>query len=77
MLAFCAGALDGLVAVTPASGFVGARKNYSLNPALHLIHIFIAAAILIGVLASIVCNYTSDIVPVDDALGVRYSNFFK
>lgn len=28
---FCAGAIAGLVAITPASGFVGARKSYRLR----------------------------------------------
>jgi len=31
MVAFCTGVIDGLVAITPAAGYVGAREDFALN----------------------------------------------
>ena len=76
---FCSGAISGLIAITPASGFVGSRafrlsvlrKKYdnSLQPFILLI----AAAILCGVLAGTICHFATQLktlLDFDDALDV-------
>ena len=76
---FCSGAIAGLIAITPASGFVGSRtfrlsglrKKY--HNSLQLFVFLIAAAILCGALAGTICNFATQLKTLlgfDDALDV-------
>ena len=76
---FCSGAISGLIAITPASGFVGSRafrlsisrKKY--HNSLQLSLLLIAAAILCGVLAGTICHFATQLKTLlgfDDALDV-------
>ena len=73
MINICSGAISGLIAITPAAGYVGAResvpkrRNLRTNPA------STAAAVLIGVVAAITCYFAADLLywlQVDDLMDV-------
>jgi hypothetical protein len=75
-IGFCSGAVSGLVAITPASGFVGARKSPPINSQeQHILTIYLtAAAVAFGVLGGTACNFATQlkfILGYDDALDVR------
>jgi len=76
---FCSGAVAGLIAITPASGFVGSRafllsvlrKKY--HNSLQLFVLLIAAAILCGALAGTFCYFATqlkNLLGFDDVLDV-------
>jgi Amt family ammonium transporter len=80
----CSGAIAGLVAITPGSGFVGSRmfcilvlgkQNY-ISPFVF----WIAAAVLFGIMAGTVCNFATQLkffAGYDDALDVGPFLFAK
>lgn len=76
---FCSGAIAGLVAITPASGYVGSRAYYSsLHGIYILIFLITAAAVLFGVMAGSLCNFATQLKFVfgyDDCLDVRLLRF--
>jgi hypothetical protein len=60
---FCSGAIAGLVAITPASGFVGARE-FGLSTAYHgelILRLAIAAALAFGAAAGTFCNFATQL----------------
>jgi Amt family ammonium transporter len=71
---FCSGAIAGLVAITPGSGFVGARMYPIIYFVSKLIVIsLLAAAVLFGVVAGTACNFATQLkylAHYDDALDV-------
>ena len=74
---FCSGAVSGLVAITPASGFVGARKSHQYTHKNSFQYHLAAAAVAFGVLGGTACNFATQlkfILGYDDALDV--SAFF-
>lgn len=62
---FCSGAISGLVAITPASGFVGSRKCLKrikgCNADWQNHFSCAAAAVLFGFLAGTVCNFATQL----------------
>ena len=73
---FCSGAIAGLVAITPGSGFVGSRmfspekKKKQRNS---LFTLRVAAAVLFGFMAGTVCNFATQLkffAGYDDSLDV-------
>jgi ammonium transporter, Amt family len=72
-VAFCSGAIDGLVAITPAAGFVGAREDLIRICTASSVDLIIAAALAFGVVAAIACKYAYVLTlcaGIDDALQV-------
>jgi Amt family ammonium transporter len=71
---FCSGSIAGLVAITPASGFVGSRMfGIFVSGLPSLTSLLIAAAVLFGVMAGTVCNFATQlkfIAGYDDSLDV-------
>lgn len=72
---FCSGAIAGLVAITPGSGYVGSRECSRLwmLALILIIHILLAAAVLYGVMAGTICNFATQLKFVfgyDDCLDV-------
>ena len=77
---FCSGAIAGLVAITPASGFVGSRTSYLLSVGLAdtfadiCVCVHAAAAVLFGFMAGTLCNFATQLkflFGYDDCLDVR------
>jgi Amt family ammonium transporter len=81
---FCSGAIAGLVAITPGSGFVGSRmfRIFFLGNQM-LISLFafwIAAAVLFGFMAGTICNFATQLkffAGYDDSLDVGPFLFAK
>ena len=61
VVGFCSGAIVGLVAITPASGYVGARKCIFHLSVLKrvFIHFPTAASVAFGIVAGTVCNFAT------------------
>lgn len=80
---FCSGAIAGLVAITPASGFVGARKllpMISFDPSGSdlLSSLSPAASVLFGVAAGTFCNFATQfkyVFEYDDTLDASRRSF--
>ncbi len=76
---FCSGAISGLVAITPGSGFVGSREWFlTLSGASQVTDMFYAAAaVLFGFLAGTLCNFATQLKFVfgyDDTLDIFASH---
>jgi Amt family ammonium transporter len=74
VVGFCSGAVAGLVAITPGSGFVGSRR-WLVSRSLSFIEakIFLAAAVAFGVLGGTICNFATQLkflFDYDDALDI-------
>jgi len=74
---FCSGAIAGLVAITPGSGFVGSRmfRIFFLGNQMliSLFVLWIAAAVLFGFMAGTICNFATQLkffAGYDDSLDV-------
>jgi Amt family ammonium transporter len=82
---FCSGAIAGLVAITPGSGFVGSRmffpekkKNSTTHNSLFTLRL--AAAVLFGFMAGTVCNFATQLkffAGYDDSLDVGSFSLLK
>lgn len=73
-MGFCSGAVSSLVAITPGSGFVGARESLWPNLSAPSDGNIIAAAVAFGVVAGTFCNWATQLKFIfgwDDTLDVR------
>ena len=78
---FCSGAVSGLVAITPASGFVGSRKRFpkirGCNAHRQIRLPRAAAAVLFGFMSGTVCNFATQLkftLGFDDTLDIFASH---
>ncbi|KAF8159921.1 ammonium transporter [Crassisporium funariophilum] len=78
---FCSGAIAGLVAITPGSGFVGSRESTSTEQSdmssRFVTLTLVAAAVLFGFLAGTICNFATQLkffAGYDDSLDIFASH---
>jgi len=74
---FCSGAIAGLVAITPACGYVNSRSSPLPSLTLLGLTLLIASAVVFGVVAGTVCNFATQlkyVVGIDECLDIFASH---